>query len=933
MRVANQLDSALIVADPLIESARAEEDSSFLVSLLVLKGRIQNRQGREPDSEPILQEAASLAEAIGDTMNHCRALRTLAAAVGNQGRAVEAMALFRRHLAASRAYGLPRQEGFALLGLSRQHFKFGQFDSSLVQAKQALASFDDVEDGYGMGQATTMIGNAQILLGEYDDALLSLRRAMDLGREEDAWQILNGAANSLGSLEYYLGDPGAALGYFREIYEMQRAKGFGPQTVIPVGINMATCLTELGRYADAAEALEEVGKLCREGNYLDMLGSVHFHQARLLTHQGLYHEAAALARGGLALGDRLRIPNRIDGHVLLSTCMAERDSIEAAIVLLEEGMRLLEGLPTPGSRIVLENQLGKLLPRLGRHEEALGYLLEAEREAGEIGRENLQLVALGHAARAYRALDRPDSSLALLTRAARIWESIRTVPLDPEWREQRGTAGRLLYADLAALLLECPPETPPSERTRAAFDRLQPFKARTLMERMLGPGKVVVQSDENAIPPPPSLDQLQREVLRPGELLLDAFLGPEEGFLFAVTTDSCRVVSLPSQDELDRKLDLFLQTVSVPPEQGVSPDLAFVAEISASISAQLLGEVGDLVASSDRILVSPDGVLNLIPFSVLRQPTARAMGNDPAPVDSVPADARLIHPEQLDVSQSSDAALGTSKEFVRIPSASYLAWQRSERQQSTAVNTRAPGTRVLALTPAESHGGEDLPWARREVRSLARRFRGVEARLIEADSGSVTGLLPGFQVLHFAAHSRVDDQHPWRSTIFLYPPGADGNPRADRIAQMQLPARLVTLSSCLSAGGRVLSGEGVQGLSSAFLAAGVPTVIAALWNVDDRATAKLMAHFYDQLAEGVSVATALQGAQGALRRDPSTRLPHFWAGFIVVGEGGTRVDLQQRHILLRYWMVWVLFIAGLMIIGVLGLRRWGAISRKTQRHG
>ena len=83
---------------------------------------------------------------------------------------------------------------------------------------------------------------------------------------------------------------------------------------------------------------------------------------------------------------------------------------------------------------------------------------------------------------------------------------------------------------------------------------------------------------------------------------------------------------------------------------------------------------------------------------------------------------------------------------------------------------------------------------------------------------------------------------------------------------MQLPARLAVLSSCRSGGGRILSGEGVQGLCGAFLSAGVRAVVATLWPVDDRTTSRLMELFYSELAGGKTVAMALHRAQMALRR-------------------------------------------------------------------
>ncbi len=111
---------------------------------------------------------------------------------------------------------------------------------------------------------------------------------------------------------------------------------------------------------------------------------------------------------------------------------------------------------------------------------------------------------------------------------------------------------------------------------------------------------------------------------------------------------------------------------------------------------------------------------------------------------------------------------------------------------------------------------------------------------------------------------------------------------------MRLPVRLVVLSSCASAVGRILSGEGVLGLSSAFISARSPAVVATLWPVDDATTVGFMETFYAELAAQENVATALRRAQARLRGDPATEHPFFWAGFVLVGDGDVRVSLEPR---------------------------------------
>jgi CHAT domain-containing protein len=91
-------------------------------------------------------------------------------------------------------------------------------------------------------------------------------------------------------------------------------------------------------------------------------------------------------------------------------------------------------------------------------------------------------------------------------------------------------------------------------------------------------------------------------------------------------------------------------------------------------------------------------------------------------------------------------------------------------------------------------------------------------------------------------------------------------------ALVELPLeglRLAVLSACETGLGELTGGEGVQGLQRAFHLAGCPNVLASLWNVNDQATAALMAVFYHQLwAEKKPPLEALRVAQLTIYRHP-----------------------------------------------------------------
>jgi CHAT domain-containing protein len=117
-----------------------------------------------------------------------------------------------------------------------------------------------------------------------------------------------------------------------------------------------------------------------------------------------------------------------------------------------------------------------------------------------------------------------------------------------------------------------------------------------------------------------------------------------------------------------------------------------------------------------------------------------------------------------------------------------------------------------------------------------------------------------------------------------------GRPRngflpAYEVYNLRLNADLVVLSACQTALGEDIRGEGLVGLTRAFMYAGTPRVVASLWRVPDSATAALMERFYRALLAGNRrPAEALRLAQESVRAERRWSAPYYWAGFTLVGE-------------------------------------------------
>jgi CHAT domain-containing protein len=214
-----------------------------------------------------------------------------------------------------------------------------------------------------------------------------------------------------------------------------------------------------------------------------------------------------------------------------------------------------------------------------------------------------------------------------------------------------------------------------------------------------------------------------------------------------------------------------------------------------------------------------------------------------------------------------------------VPSASVWA-QLSRRDRPT----HAGG--LLAMAPRP----QSLASSAEEVRLISRGQRGAEVLVgSQATEARFLALAPRYRMLHLATYGVLNTINPLFSFVDLRPEGdSDGRLEVHEVFGLNLAADLVVLSACetgVGSGQRrdVPAGDDWVGLVRAFLYAGTQTVLASLWPVDDRATARLMEQFYRSLRRGRSKAAALGDAQRALLGDPDHAAPFYWAAFVLTG--------------------------------------------------
>lgn len=352
-----------------------------------------------------------------------------------------------------------------------------------------------------------------------------------------------------------------------------------------------------------------------------------------------------------------------------------------------------------------------------------------------------------------------------------------------------------------------------------------------------------------------------RATLRPGQTFVQYQWG-EGGQLFAfvASADTFLMASLALPDALEKDVLAFFGLCNQNPDwlPDASPDSLPV--LGYRLYQSLLAPLAPWLGSE--LVIVPDAWLCYLPFDALL--TQAAAKGQP---------------------WWEHAYLVREKSIGHAWSASlYVALKKRP------ASARAGG--LLAFAPA-FEGGQlsALKHNVEEAHMASRLFGGRLVKNGEAREAAFRQLAARHRVLYLATHGVLDDREAaWSYLAFTELADSTENELlyAWEVPGLGLDADLVVLSACQTANGRMHRGEGLMSLARAFQLAGAKTVVASLWNVDDKETPGLMAAFLKGIVGKMPKTQALSAAKRHyLQTAPRLKThPFYWSGFVASGDDG-----------------------------------------------
>jgi len=705
--------------------------------------------------------------------------------------------------------------------------------------------------------------------------------------------------NNLGNVARSRGDLVMAESYHMRSLEIK-------EKLAPESMKVASSLNNLGAVAsvrgDLAKAesyykhsLAIAKKLAPESldvaNTLNNLGAVASARGDLATAESYYERS-------LGIREKL-VPNSLDlAEVMynLGVVAYDRGDLATAENYHKRSLQIAEKL-APGSMNVAAslNNLGAVASARGDLATAEGYLLGAARISDAqrtqisshegrslFAEKNTSFLAnlvqieakLGKNGAAYHTLERLRGRGVAEQMAAHGLDHKAGAP--PELlKEQDGLLNEMNISRTTLIRFSDRPDGVEAQAARAKIEQLG-VKQREL------DGKFRLRAPKYAlIKMPQSLDLPGvQATLDEGTLLLAYFIGDKESLVFVITKAVIKSYAI-AKDAKAVEADVKNYRDRIESRRDITSE-------GKSLYDLLLGPAQKEIDTCKRLLISPDGALNRLPFSALvveAKPADRgveAVSNGPAYSKIVYlSDIKPIHQtismtvyaETLKLRGRKPAA----QKLLAFGDPDYDAYEETskERAAKRGLNLeRLPATKVEVEEIAKILGSHDV--------LVSSKATETAAKTVAHDA----------RYVHFACHGLLGGADPLNSSLALTKDEKnDGFLTAWEVMQMELSTDLVTLSACQTALGEVTVTEGVVGLTRSLLFAGARSVASSLWKVQDDPTACLMIQFYRNLTSGMTKDVALQRAMKTVRetkewkgKKPDWSHPKYWAAFTLTGD-------------------------------------------------
>lgn len=857
--------------------------------------------GEMPKAIDFFNQSLGLWKTLNDRRGEAEALNNKGYALHAQGDLQQALDCYNQSLYIWQSIGNLRGQAYTLTASGGIYSSVGEKQKALEVHTHAVQLFRTLGDRNGEAAALNGLGYAYEDLDSKERALESYLKAFKLYRVAGNRSYEALTMGYIGRIYYGMGQKRRALVQYSRRLSVSLAVGdlqMQANTLRYIGAILEATGARpraLSYYRKALSLSVKVNDKRLQAYTLNSLGYLYETRGDMQQAMAFYKEALPLIR---AADDRRELILTLNNVARLEYKLG---NFAEAIGKMEEVIDIVESLRT---KIASHELRASYFASVQQHYELYIDLLMAMRNLQPSANYETTAFEASERARARILLESLDEAQVDIRKGANsdlLWQE-RMLLQEINFREEK--LSRLLSNRAGA------------EQVTLVRDGLQEI----LLQYQDVQAQIRAGSPSYVLrthPKPLTLSEIQ-QVLDPDTVLLEYSLGTERSFLWAVTQTSISAFELPARAEIEsvaRRVLMFMTTDQEVEESATGRSQSLRGKIEAQyrqhslrLSKLLLPERVAAEWRNKRLLIVPDGLLMYIPFAAL--PTEDSEGGEISKIQNDPSTALpLVYNHEI-VCLPSASTLGVlRRQFAnRKPASKNIAIfadpvfeqddARVKREGEAAGREERKNETTLAFPNAVQRDAKvSLPRllsTRQEAEAILSLSSGGDNLLatgFKANLYSATGVeISNYQIIHFATHGLIDSEHPELSAIVLSLVSENGQPqngflRIHEICNMDLSADLVVLSACSTALGKSIRGEGIVGMTRAFMFAGATRVVSTLWKVDDDATTALMKRFYEYvLHKHLSPAAALRAAQIEMWQQKRWRHPYYWAAFTLQGE-------------------------------------------------
>jgi len=384
------------------------------------------------------------------------------------------------------------------------------------------------------------------------------------------------------------------------------------------------------------------------------------------------------------------------------------------------------------------------------------------------------------------------------------------------------------------------------------------------------------------------------------EAIASFFLGSDESYLFLITADSIEVFRVPPEDSLKKLVDRYLSILSSMTDVSCIPEEVFT-RCSREVFSKVLGCAYNRFKEKRKLVIIADGILHNLPFATLMSPDGLIIRKHA--ISYCPSLRTLIFLK----GRARDRVKNRGQISFELVA---FGCKGISGKCAFGEHRRLFAFTIVPVLPLYQAEGEAIL-----IGKLFRNSVVSTGRMATERSFKVFPLDRAW-LLHIAAHCYIDNEDVRRSFIvFNEAKGGgkmeregergiseawveDGIVQWNEILALDLQASLVAISGCRSAQGVVSSGEGVRGLSQAFIYSGANCVLASMLDVPDRETSRFMEYFYREVSKGISFDESLRLAQlKAMKMEGVLSSPSVWGAFSLIGSADARaIEIEESQV-------------------------------------